>query len=378
MIIFLALAEHLRVEAVLGAFLAGIIASLLSGASRDTLIEKLDVLGFGFLTPFFFFSVGIRFDLQQLLGDPTVLTMVPLLIVLTMAVKIVPGLLLLLWHPWRDALASAVLLGTQMSVTIAAAELLQRAGLIAPAIHQAFVMVAMVTAVVAPVVSAKIAPPKEHTEHQEKWVVVGSSRQAILLVGRLAATGEHLVLVSSMVKSKWEVKSRGVDFVYVDPTSLVGIQGAALGATVLVAMSGDDAYNLTVCKLAREQLCVQRIYALLSSPKLIAEAQDLGVEVVNPELAALQLLSNQVVNPSSTSLLEQEAGIHMADFRITCPDHIKTPLRSIHLPPTILIVAIWREGEKIIPHGDTQLHLKDRITVVGPAEDLQLLTHLFC
>lgn len=377
MIIFLALAEHLRVEAVLGAFLAGIIASLLSGSSRETLIEKLDVLGFGFLTPFFFFSVGIRFNLQQLLGNPTVLTLVPLLIGLTLAVKIIPGLLLLVWYPWREALASAVLLGTQMSVTIAAAELVQRAGLITPPIHQAFVMVAMITAVIAPVISAKIALPFQPGIPMEKWVVVGNSRQATLLAGRLAVTGVKVLLAGSMVKGKWEVERSGVEFMYIDSTSPEAILPVAQGATVFIAMSGDDTYNLTVCKLVQEQLDVQRIYVLLSSPHLIKEAQALGIAVVNPELATLQLLANQVINPNSTSLLEQEAGIHMTDFRITNPAHTKKPLRSIHLPPTVLIVAIWREGEKIIPHGDTQLLLKDRVTVVGPADDLELMHHLF-
>ena len=56
-LVFIVLAEGLGIEIILGAFLAGVIVSLLSGGESTALQEKLDAIGYGFFIPIFFIMV---------------------------------------------------------------------------------------------------------------------------------------------------------------------------------------------------------------------------------------------------------------------------------------------------------------------------------
>lgn len=61
------LSETLGVESILGAFLAGVIVSLLR-PSRE-LIHQLESFGYGFLIPIFFIMVGVDLDIPALVTD---------------------------------------------------------------------------------------------------------------------------------------------------------------------------------------------------------------------------------------------------------------------------------------------------------------------
>ena len=53
---------------------------------------KLEAIGFGFFIPVFFVTVGIRFDLQALLDDPSNLAMVPICLAAVLVVRGLPAL----------------------------------------------------------------------------------------------------------------------------------------------------------------------------------------------------------------------------------------------------------------------------------------------
>src|SRR5690606_15304499 len=89
---FVALSESVGAENILGAFLAGAILSLL--APKPELVHKLDSFGYGFLIPIFMVMVGVNLDLRALFSDPSVLLLVPYLLVALYAAKIVPSLML--------------------------------------------------------------------------------------------------------------------------------------------------------------------------------------------------------------------------------------------------------------------------------------------
>src|SRR5918997_6209775 len=96
LVLFVTLAAHLGVEAILGAFVAG---ALLRAADRgreadgEAFTRKLEAIGFGFLVPIFFVSSGIRFDLDALLGSPSALLWVLCFLVGLLVVRALPGLL---------------------------------------------------------------------------------------------------------------------------------------------------------------------------------------------------------------------------------------------------------------------------------------------
>lgn len=97
LVALIALAADLGLDLVLGAFTAGIVASLaLRGQGREAedFRSKMEAVGFGFLIPIFFIATGIDFDLDQLLADPAALALVPGFALLFLLVRGLPVYLL--------------------------------------------------------------------------------------------------------------------------------------------------------------------------------------------------------------------------------------------------------------------------------------------
>ena len=123
LIAFVALAESLGLEVILGAFLAGAILSLVDRDRMMTHPEfraKLEAVGFGVFIPVFFVASGIQFDLGALFGSASTVARVPLFL---LALVLVRGLPALLYRPAlgnRQTAVAALLQATSLPFIVAA------------------------------------------------------------------------------------------------------------------------------------------------------------------------------------------------------------------------------------------------------------------
>jgi Kef-type K+ transport system membrane component KefB len=127
------LASQVGLEAVLGAFLAGGLARLLDpdpAANHPAYPVKLDAIGFGFLVPVFFVTSGIRLNLRDVLGSPSALALVPLVLALLLLVRAVPAVALRRRLGTRQQVAAGLLLATSLPFLLVAAEIGQSAGVL--------------------------------------------------------------------------------------------------------------------------------------------------------------------------------------------------------------------------------------------------------
>ncbi|MFI1579524.1 cation:proton antiporter [Embleya sp. NPDC020630] len=87
-------ADELGLDALLGAFAAGLIIRLLlsdmPAQSRETVAAKLDAIGFGMFIPVFFVISGVRFDGRALFADLGTVALLPLFLALFLLVRGVP------------------------------------------------------------------------------------------------------------------------------------------------------------------------------------------------------------------------------------------------------------------------------------------------
>jgi Kef-type K+ transport system membrane component KefB len=158
LLIFVALAETLGIEIIVGAFLAGAIVSLLRTPEDKELVSHLEAIGFGFFIPIFFVMVGVDFNLPALLSSPGALLSVPLLLIVAVAVKVLPALVLLVNHTLREALAAGALMCPRLSLIIAAAAIGEKLGVIDESVNAGIVLIAIVTVTAAPLVFLRIFP----------------------------------------------------------------------------------------------------------------------------------------------------------------------------------------------------------------------------
>jgi Kef-type K+ transport system membrane component KefB len=120
---FVALAESLGLEVILGAFLAGAVLSLVD---RDRMMThpvfrtKLEAVGYGVFIPVFFVASGIRFDLDALFASASTVARVPLFLAALLAVRGLPALVYRGTVGSRDLFVAALLQATSLPFIVAA------------------------------------------------------------------------------------------------------------------------------------------------------------------------------------------------------------------------------------------------------------------
>lgn len=161
LVAFLALAEVLGLDVLLGAFAAGLIIRLvLQGAapeSSEAVLSKVEAMGFGFLVPLFFVVTGIEFDLDALLGGGRVLLLLPVFLVLFLFVRGLPMWLLAPGDLTRRDRSALVLFGsTALPLVVAITTLGVQDGKVGSGEAAALVGAAMVSVLVFPLVGLRL------------------------------------------------------------------------------------------------------------------------------------------------------------------------------------------------------------------------------
>ncbi len=157
----LALAEWLGLDPVLGAFTAGILMHLfLDSGDRDeaeTILARLEGLGYGFFIPIFFVVSGVRFDLDSLLADAANLLLVPLFVALFLVVRGLPTLFAHVRILERnDRIALALLASTGLPLVVVITNLGVEAGAITTATAAALVGAGMVSVLLFPTTALRL------------------------------------------------------------------------------------------------------------------------------------------------------------------------------------------------------------------------------
>ena len=120
---FAAIAEALGLEAILGAFMAGAILSLVDRDERMTPPEfrrKLEAVGFGVFIPVFFVTSGVNYDLDALVANASNVIMVPIFLAALVVVRGLPALLYRRILDSRRTAIAALMQATSLPFIVAA------------------------------------------------------------------------------------------------------------------------------------------------------------------------------------------------------------------------------------------------------------------
>lgn len=372
---FIALAQGLGVEMILGAFLGGALISLLSGKGASDLHHHLDVIGYAFFIPIFFIMVGANFDLNALLESPEMLLLVPVVLILAYAVKFLAVLAFRLGYDWRRTVAAGALMSSRLSLIIAVAAIGLDLGSIDEATNAAIILVAIVTSTVSPLLFNRIVPVT--AVPRRKFVVVGAGKLPRLLARRIQGHGQTVVVLDRDLERREMVEGMGLHFVQGDATDRevwIGLDPDTIQAVAV--MLADDVVNMEVAGLVRDDLRIEHVVARVHDATLSQDFYELGVEVVNPSLSPVVELEYLLLYPSVSSLIGDLEDEHeVAEVRLGCDEFIDTPLREMALPDGVMVVLVRRNSDVIYPRGDTRLQIGDQLTLMGPLEGVRELAH---
>lgn len=376
-LVFIALAQSLGIEIILGAFLAGVIVSMLSKGAEGTMLQqKLDAIGYGFFIPIFFIMVGVGFDLPALINSSSALLLVPLIIGLAYLVKTVPALLYRLEYSWRQTLAAAVLLSARLSLIIAAAAIGVNLGLISEAVNSAIILVAVITCTLSPVIFNQIIPKTDQA--RECILIVGSRTSAGLLARRLSDHHREAILISNKTQPEQSVLVTGDPSPWSQQSLLAELRQAQIDqARTVVAMEQNDEDNLRICRIAR-QFGVENIVAWVQDPAQNDRFRRLGARVMNPAYSNVLILSSMVLNPDVFSITpDVDEAQEVREIKLQNRYFINRRLTDLNLPDDVTVLMIERGGSILVPDQETSLQANDTITLVGIDNGVDEVARLF-
>lgn len=365
-IVLVGLSETLGAENILGAFLAGVLVSLLS--PNQELVHKLDSFGYGFLIPIFFVMVGVKLDIWSLLQDKKLLLLIPLLLCGLFISKILPVFLLKIWYDTKTVLASGFLLTSTLSLVIAAATIGEKMKVITAQMSGTLILVAVITSIFTPIVFKKLFP-KEHLENKKIRVSFLGANQVTLPVSRELNSSlyDTVLYHTNMDKSDIQIADSLFEIVELKDYSLDTIKKTKIHDSEIVMIStGDEELNATL-SIALKKMGVSRVIARIESPNLENGMKENGIEVFSPFMSARILLKAWIESPSILDILTNQEN-PLFEIQMFNRQFEGMSLRKFPFTGDIIFVRIFRENDSIIPHGDTKLQMNDHLIVTGSKE----------
>jgi Kef-type K+ transport system membrane component KefB len=154
MIAFVALAETLGLEVILGAFAAGAILTLVDrdqAMTHPLFRRKLEAVGFGVFIPVFFVTTGLNFDLDALFASTKAIVMIPIFLAALLAVRGIPALLYRRLVDRQQAVIAGILQATSLPFIVAATAIGMDLGLVSQAEGAALIAAGLLSVIIFPV-----------------------------------------------------------------------------------------------------------------------------------------------------------------------------------------------------------------------------------
>ncbi len=152
---------------------------------------------------------------------------------------------------------------------------------------------------------------------------------------------------------------------------------------LLVATTNSDESNALICTLAKKLGCKKTI-ARIRNPEYTKQVEfiklELGIDhIINPDLATSNEIARYLLKSYNFYSEDFAKGkVAIDDFSINhIPELIGKKIMEQNILENLLIISIFREGNLIIPHGNTELKEDDIINVIGSQEAINKLSERF-
>lgn len=364
-ILLVALAEGVGAEYILGAFLAGVVVSLLN--PDEEMVEKLDSFGYGFFIPIFFIMVGVDLNIPSLIKEPSLLLIIPVLILAFIVSKLIPVLFIKRWFDTKTTIASAFLLTSTLSLVIAAAKIAEQLKTISAETSGILILSAVITCVFVPIIFKKMFPIPNEVNRRIEVSLIGKNQLTIPIAQNLTSQLYNISLYYRKDLSDSRKLSDEITMVEIADyeESLLARLGL-FERDIMVCATNDDEINRNVALMAKKY-GADRVICRLESSNEDAEIKAQGIEVFSNYLSNKILLKGLIETPNMLNLL---SNVETSLYEIQMLNHHyeNMQLRNFPFGGDIIFVRIVRNNESIVPHGDTQLRYKDRLIVTGSKE----------
>ncbi len=201
-------------------------------------------------------------------------------------------------------------------------------------------------------------------------LIVGGGKVGYYLTKTLVNEGTNEVLLIEKNPQKVAIFTERFGEVVMQGNGDEAATLAAAGAKradVVIAVTGDDEDNLVICQVAKAHFNVPRTIARINNPKNEELFRRLGIDTtVSSTNVILNLIEQLIPNRSFVHVMT----LRHADMAIVegiIPQHSQVAgqtLAEIPFPSGVVIAAIHRGADLILPTGSSVLYPGDEVIAV--------------
>ncbi len=165
-----------------------------------------------------------------------------------------------------------------------------------------------------------------------------------------------------------------------DGTTIECLAESKAGAyDAFVAVTGKDEDNLIACEIAKRQFGIKKTVSRSNNPKNIYLMKKLGIDIA---VNTTQIITDLIEHEMDGAAVKVIANITNSDAMISeykIPDTFSLKgkkVMELGIPEGCVLVYVIRQGELLIPRGDTRILGGDEITALtvgSAAKDLKKL-----
>lgn len=212
-------------------------------------------------------------------------------------------------------------------------------------------------------------------------IIVGGGKVGFNLARELLRDG-HEVLLIEKDKNRWAMLERvlGEAVFLGDGCEMRTLQEVGCSrANVVVAVTGHDEDNLTICQMAKRKFNVPRVIARVNMPQNEDVLKTLGVdETICGTRIIYDLIKQEIevdqVHPLATL---KAGGLDIVEITVSKASPVAgKSVKDINLPPRCLLLSLVRGEDIIIPTGDTVLENGDTIISLIDHREVEKLREL--
>ena len=215
-----------------------------------------------------------------------------------------------------------------------------------------------------------------------KVIVVGAGKVGFYLAQTLLEHGHDPIIIEiDKTKCKSIANQLDIPVVCGDGTTIETLDNAGIeDCDALISVTGKDENNLIACQLAKKRFNIAKTVARVNNPKNAEVMKRLGVDIpISSTDSIARLLEREVDTSSIRQLLSLNRGkASISEMQI--PSHFEKSginLSDFTMPKKSIVATIYRNGEVIVPDGNTQLFAGDRLVIISENDVIHELSKLF-
>ena len=209
-------------------------------------------------------------------------------------------------------------------------------------------------------------------------MLIGGGNVGYYLTKSLSVEKHHIMIVeedrSRCEQITSDLGSKHIEITCGDGTDVECLREAGIFNTdVLVAVTGHDQNNLVACQLAKDYFGVKKTISRVKNPKNIRAFEQLGVDSVISSTERIAGIINQELDWADVNKLlkDRTCNVRLREITVGHGSAFEHKcLKDLGLPKGIILIAVLRGNQAIIPSGETCLETGDMIVIWGGEADI--------